>query len=113
VTTAGRSADPLWWLLFSAGGVVAAFLMPVTIVLTGIAVPAGRLSQDSLLALARHPLGGLYLFVLVSMSLFHSAHRFRYALVDLGFPRLGGQAWLFYGTAAAGSLLGGWLVLRL
>jgi fumarate reductase subunit D len=113
VRTAGRSTDPLWWLLLSAGGVVTALLTPITIVLTGIAVPAGWLSEDSLLELARHPVGGLYLFVLVSMSLFHWAHRFRYALVDLGLAVLGRQAWLFYGAAIVGTLLGGWLVLRL
>ncbi|MGH9051460.1 MAG: fumarate reductase subunit FrdD [Acidimicrobiia bacterium] len=104
---------PLWWLLFSAGGVVSALLMPVSIVLTGIAVPAGWLSEDSLLELARHPLGGLYVFVLVSMSLFHWAHRFRYALVDLGLVLLGRQSWLFYGAAIGGTLLSGWLILRL
>lgn len=111
--TGPRSADPLWWLLFSAGGVVAALLMPIALVLTGIAVPAGWLSQDSLLALMRHPLGRLYLFVLVSLPLFHWAHRFRYALVDLGLPLLGRRRWLFYGAAIVGTLLGGWLVVRL
>jgi hypothetical protein len=35
------STAPLWWLLFSAGGVVAAMLMPVAIAITGIAVLDG------------------------------------------------------------------------
>lgn len=107
------SAAPLWWLLFSAGGVVAALLMPITIVLTGIAVPAGWLEEQTLGELVRHPVGRLYLFLLVSLPLFHWAHRFRYALVDLGYGRLGRRAGLFYGAAAAGTLLGAWLLLRL
>ena len=111
--TARRSTAPLWWLLFSAGGVVAAFLMPIAIVLTGIAVPAGWLTEDSLIDVMRHPLGRLYLFLLVSLPLFHWAHRFRYALVDLGFPALGRRAWLFYGTAIAGTVIAAWLLLRL
>ncbi len=108
-----RSVAPLWWLLFSAGGVVSALLMPIAIVLTGIAVPAGWLSAGSLLGLVRHPVGRLMLFVLVSLSLFHWAHRFRYALVDLGLGRVGRRGWLFYGTAGAGTLAMFGLAVRL
>lgn len=107
------SVDPLWWLLFSAGGTVSALLMPITIVLTGIAVSAGWLSESELFELLRNPLVRLYLFGLVSLSLFHWAHRFRYALVDLGLGRLGRQRWLFYGIAIVGSLVCGLLLLRL
>jgi len=113
MTSPYRSTDPLWWLLFSAGGVVAAFLFPVTVVLTGIAIPAGWLTEESLLALVRHPLARLYLFVLISLPLFHWAHRFRYALVDLGLGSLGRQKVLFYGAAGLGTLLAGWLLIRL
>ncbi|MFQ5968373.1 MAG: fumarate reductase subunit FrdD [Acidimicrobiia bacterium] len=108
-----RTTDPLAWLLFSAGGVVSAFLFPVTIVLTGLAIPAGLLSEESLLALIKNPLVRLYLLVLISLPLFHWAHRFRYALVDLGFGTLGRQKVLFYGTAALGTLLAGYFLLRL
>lgn len=113
MTTRRRSAAPLWWLLFAGGGVVAAFLMPVTIVLTGIAIPAGWLSQEALFDLVHSTLGRLYLILLISLPLFHWAHRFRYALIDLGLGRLGHRAGLFYGVAIAGTLLGGWLILRL
>jgi fumarate reductase subunit D len=104
---------PLWWLLFSAGGVVAAMLMPVAIAVTGIAVPAGWVSPETLLELVRHPVGRLVLFVVVSLSLFHWAHRFRYALVDLGLGPVGRRAWLFYGTAFIGTLTMVVLVVRL
>jgi fumarate reductase subunit D len=107
------STAPLWWLLFSAGGVAAAMLMPVAIAITGIAVPAGWVSPDALLELVRHPLGRVVLFGLVSLSLFHWAHRFRYALVDLGLGAVGRQAWLFYGTACAGTLAMVVLLVRL
>lgn len=108
-----RTTDPLSWLLFSAGGVVSAFLYPVTIFLTAVAVPAGWLSEESLFDLVRNPLIRLYLFVLISLPLFHWAHRFRYVLVDLGFRWLGRQEVLFYGTALVGTALAGWLLLRL
>jgi fumarate reductase subunit D len=104
MTAVPRSSAPLWWLLFSAGGVASALLMPIAIVITGIAVPAGWVSAEALLDVVHHPATRLVLFVLVSLSLFHWAHRFRYALVDLGLGRIGRQAWLFYGIAAAGTV---------
>ena len=38
-----RSNEPFLWLLFSAGGVVAAILIPVHLLLFGIAFPLGWL----------------------------------------------------------------------
>jgi fumarate reductase subunit D len=111
--TMPRTTAPLWWLLFSAGGVASALLMPVAIAVTGIAVPAGWVSASDLLEVVRHPVTRLVVFGLVSLSLFHWAHRFRYALTDLGLARLGRQAWLFYGIAALGTVVIAVLVVRL
>jgi len=80
-----RGLTPFLWTLFSAGGTVAALLFPVHLFLTGLAFPLGWVqapSYDSLLALVRHPLVRLYFFVLISLPLFHGAHRFRYTLYD-------------------------------
>jgi fumarate reductase subunit D len=112
MTTEERSIAPLWWLLFSAGGVASALLMPVAIVITGIAVPAGWVSADSLCAFVRNPLTRLVLFGLVSLSFFHWAHRFRYALVDLGLGVVGRRAWLFYGAAMLGTAVAAALLVR-
>ncbi|MEE8170867.1 MAG: fumarate reductase subunit FrdD, partial [Phycisphaerae bacterium] len=97
---------PIWWSLFSAGGVVAAFLIPVTIVVTGIAVPAGWISTDGLRELVGHPLARLYLFVLISLPMFHGAHRFRHVVAELGPERLGGiLAVVCYGSAVVATVL--------
>jgi fumarate reductase subunit D len=80
-----RSNEPFLWLLFSAGGVVAAMLLPVHLFLFGVAIPLGWLdapSQERLIAIVRHPLGRLYLLVLCSLPLFHWAHRFRFTIYD-------------------------------
>jgi fumarate reductase subunit D len=80
-----RSTEPLAWLLFSAGGVLAALFIPVLLFLFGVAFPLGWLSppdHDHLLAVLRHPLTILVLFALCVLSLFHWAHRFRYTLYD-------------------------------
>ncbi|PYQ02763.1 MAG: fumarate reductase subunit D [Acidobacteria bacterium] len=106
----GRPMTPFLWLLFSAGGTVAALLFPVHLLLNGLAFPLGWLpapTYDSLRSLAGHPLTRLYLFVLVSLPLFHWAHRFRYTLYDgLQLKHLTMLiAVLCYGAAVVGSLL--------
>jgi fumarate reductase subunit D len=105
-----RSNDPFWWALFAVGGAVAAFLVPVQIVLTGIAGPAGWVREsfeyDRVRALVSHPVSRLYLFVLISLPLFHWAHRFRFTLIDLGLK--GGRglvAVACYGSAIVGAIL--------
>ena len=101
-----RSNEPIWWSLFSAGGVVAALFIPITLVLTGIAVPAGWISTEGLRELVGHPLARLYLFVLISLPMFHAAHRFRHAGPELGLERLGGiLAVVCYGSAVVATVL--------
>ncbi|MCI0425675.1 MAG: fumarate reductase subunit D [Actinobacteria bacterium] len=107
-----RSA-PLFWLLFAGGGTVSAMLLPVLVFITGIAVPAGWVTGEELTALLGNTVTRLILAGLTFLFLFHWAHRFRYALVDLGFGRLGRQAWLFYGAATVGTLLAVVTALRL
>ena len=101
---------PLLWLLFSAGGTVAALLFPVHLFLTGLAFPLGWIeapSYDYLRGLLRHPATRLYLLVLISLPLFHWAHRFRYTLYDgLQLKHLTELiAALCYGTAVAGTAM--------
>ena len=101
-----RSNEPIWWSLFSAGGVIAALFMPITIVLTAIALPAGATSAEDLRQIAGHPLTRLYLFVLISLPMFHWAHRFRYVAADLGFKRISSiLPVVCYGTALVVTLL--------
>ena len=80
-----RPIEPFLWLLFSAGGVMAALFIPATLFLFGVAFPLGWLAPppyDRLLAIVGHPLTRVLLFGLCSLSLFHWAHRFRYTLYD-------------------------------
>ena len=80
--------------------------MPVTILLTVIVVPTGWLPAEDLRELVGHPLTRLYLFVLISLPMFHWAHRFRYVAVDLGFKRISSiLPMVCYGTALVVTLL--------
>lgn len=113
-----RSNKPLVWSLFAGGGMFSAFITPVMIFITGIAVPLGLLSADTLaydqiLALARNPFGKLALFMVVFLPLWHAAHRLRMTLHDLGVP--GGSAAMFacYGLATLGSVASAVSLLRI
>lgn len=110
--SADRTA-PLFWLLFAGGGTASAMLLPALVFVTGIAVPAGWVTENQMHALISHPISRVLLVGLIFLFLFHWAHRFRYALVDLGFRRLGEQAWIYYGAAVAGTILAGVGALRL
>jgi fumarate reductase subunit D len=111
-----RPIEPFLWTLFSAGGVVAAVLIPAHLFLFGLAFPLGWLrppSYEFLHGLLRSPLVRLYLFVLCALPLFHWAHRFRYTLYDgLQIKHLNEviEA-LCYGGAVLGTALAGYLLM--
>ena len=106
-----KSNEPFWWAFFGAGGMVAALLMPITILLTSIGVAAGWLTEDRLRALLSNRLTRLYLFLLIALPLFHWAHRFRFTLVDLGLRSARGVITvLCYGSAILGTLVAAYLL---
>jgi len=112
--------QPIFWALFSAGGFVAAVLIPVHVTILGIAfgagwLPKGAMSYSRVLHLARNPITKLYLWAMVSLPLYHWAHRFRFAIHHQfgihGLKRLVSVA--TYGTAIAGTVLTAWVLLRI
>jgi len=115
---AKRSNEPFLWALFSTGGVVAAFLIPILLFLYGLAFPLGWLEPPTYqrtLSLVSHPLGRLVLFALCSLSLYHWAHRFRYTLYDgLLIKHLNEVVFvLCYGGATVGTVLAGYMLWRI
>jgi fumarate reductase subunit D len=112
---AKRSNEPFLWLLFSAGGALAALLIPVLLFLYGLAFPLGWLeppSYQSMLALVSHPLMRLVIFVFCFLALCHWAHRFRYTLYDgLQIKHLNEVIFVFcYGGVMFGTVLAGYLL---
>ena len=107
-----KSNEPFLWTLFGAGGMVAALLMPVTILITSVLLMCNLVTTDKLLALCGNPLVRLDLFVLISLPLFHWAHRFRFTLVDLGLKAAKGPiAVLCYGSALTGTVIAALVLL--
>ena len=80
-----RRVEPIVWLLFSGGGVLAAVLLPSLAFLFGLAFPLGWLDPPDhghLRAVVGHPLTVVVLLGVFVLMLVHSAHRFRYTLYD-------------------------------
>jgi fumarate reductase subunit D len=108
-----RSNKPVLWLPFAAGGLVAALIIPVLILITGVLMPLGilHLSYEKMAAFAHNPLGKLILFGAVALPAWHAAHRLRMTAHDLGLGRGAMVKVVCYGFAgvlivtAAGALL--------
>ena len=104
-----RTIEPFWWSLFGAGGVVSALFVPIILFLNGLAIPLGWIdppTYENLLALVKTPFARLFLVVVITLSLLHWAHRFRFTLYDgLQLKHMNELiAVLCYGSAAVGTL---------
>ena len=115
-----KTNEPFWWALFSAGGVVAAFVIPILIFLTGIPGLIGGASSldgfqyENISGLLSRPLTKLFLFVAVSLPLFHCAHRIRHTLVDVGLKNFKLPLMVVcYAGAFGGTVLCAILLLRI
>lgn len=110
------SGEAFWWALFSAGGVMAAIFVPAFILATGFLLPSGDPAAAAEGAQRLAALAGwwpvkLVLLGVITLSLFHCAHRIRHTLMDVGMRRMAGFLKLpCYGGALAGSV---WLALVL
>jgi len=106
-----KSNEPIWWSLFSAGGVIAALFLPVLILLTCIGLPFAESADqifdyERILSLASHRIGRLFLLVVIALPFFHAAHRLRYVVADLGLEKLGPLlSVVCYGSAIIGTIL--------
>jgi fumarate reductase subunit D len=65
-----RSNKPILWLPFAGGGLVAALLTPVLILITGVLMPLGlvHLHYETIAAFAHNPIGKLLLLGAVALD---------------------------------------------
>ncbi|MRD47915.1 fumarate reductase subunit FrdD [Caenimonas koreensis DSM 17982] len=85
-----RSNAPIFWLLFGAGGMLAALLAPALVLVTGLAAPLGWpfgadfMSYPRMLAFAQNWIGKGFIFVVISLFAWHAMHRIFHSLHDVG-----------------------------
>lgn len=77
-----RPIEPMFWSFFGAGGALSAMFLPAMLFFTGIAIPLGLVdpSHAYLTSLVQPWYSRVVILALVSLSLFHWAHRFRFTL---------------------------------
>lgn len=101
--------EPVFWLLFGAGGFAAALILPALIFGLLIAGPMGWLSDYAISYhrvrdLVGNPIGGLIVAAVASLVLWHGAHHTRHFLLDLGLARFHAPlAFTLYGLALLGT----------
>lgn len=106
-----RAIAPVFWLLFGAGGMLAALFGPALIILTGIMIPHGwgvpaRFGgYPAVLAFAQNPLGKLILLAVIALFFWNGAERIYLALKDTRAGPLSLMRWATYGTAALASVV--------
>ncbi len=88
-TAAKARGEAFWWAIFSAGGMVAALLVPIHVIILGFVIPwwwgpVETFQYERMHALLSHPIAKLYLIVLFSVPVFHCMHRIRHTLYDTG-----------------------------
>ena len=114
-----RSNAPVFWLLFGAGGMLAALLGPMLVFITGIAAPLGwvlkpdALSYDNMLAFARNIPGKIFIFAVITLFVWHAAHRIYHTLHDLGIRRNGLSMAFCYGISLAATLVCGYALIAI
>ena len=114
-----KSNEPIWWSLFSAGGMISAMIFPALIIISGILVPLGLINGNPLNferihSAVSHPLIKLILFIIISLPLFHWAHRFKFTLVDIGLKPVSLLVSIFcYGGAITGTIITALLLFKI
>lgn len=111
-----KSNKAFFWGLFAAGGTVVAFLTPALVLVFLLAalghVPS-RFDYDTMHAFAANYLGKLVLFGVITLSLWHCAHRLRCVLHDFGLRIDTLAAWVLYLGAAVGTVATGYALLAI
>ncbi|KAF7600288.1 MAG: fumarate reductase subunit D [Candidatus Dactylopiibacterium carminicum] len=105
-----RSHEPIFWLLFGAGGMLAAMLGAMLVFLLAFGVPSGllpaeALSYTTMRDFAGNVFGKGFLFAVVALFFWHAVHRIFHSLHDIGIHAGLPARVLVYGTAAIGTLI--------
>lgn len=107
-----RSHAPIFWLLFGAGGMMAALFGPALVYVTGY-MNAEALSYANANAVAHSVIGKLFVFFAVALFAWHAAHRILCSLHDIGIHKGLAAKFTCYGIAGVISLVAANALLRI
>lgn len=100
-----RSDEPIWWALFSGGGVCFAVFVPAAVFFLALALPLGWIELNHEQAV--RAFGSIFAVVfagaVIALPAFHAAHRIRHTLYDLKFTQRGAIKLISYGLALLAS----------
>ncbi|MBI2317090.1 MAG: fumarate reductase subunit FrdD [Betaproteobacteria bacterium] len=114
-----RANDPIFWLLFGAGGMLSALVGAALVFVTGIGAPLGFLvSRDLMryervLSFAQNGWGKLFLFAVIALFLWHAALRIYHMLHDFGIRAGAGAKLLCFGLPLLCTIAAAWWLLAL
>ncbi len=100
-----RSDEPIFWLLFGAGGMTVAMVLPAVLIImlaAGLSSPdltSGLLNFEQAKAIFGSWIVGLILFVVLFTTFFHCFHRLYHSLHDVGIHTTKLHHYVFYGAA--------------
>jgi fumarate reductase subunit D len=102
-----RSHAPIFWLLFGAGGMLAALAGPALVYITGWMGGPELLSYANVAGVAHSLAGKAFLFFVVALFSWHAAHRILCSLHDVGIHKGLAAKCLCYGVAGSISIAAG------
>ncbi|MEJ2794154.1 fumarate reductase subunit FrdD [Iodobacter sp. LRB] len=113
-----RSNEPIFWLLFGAGGMLAALIGAMLVLITSFAtplglLPAGLFSYANMQGFARHLVGKALILAVIALFLWHAVHRVFHSLHDVGIHAGPVARLLCYGIAFVGSAVTLWAILAI
>lgn len=103
--TVKRSDEPIWWALFSGGGVCFAVFVPAAVFFLALALPLGwiELSHEQAVKAFGSLFAVVFVGAVIALPAFHAAHRIRHGLYDLKCQAKSAIKWLAYGLAFVAS----------
>ena len=111
-----KSNKPIFWSLFAAGGTLAAFLAPVLALLflmLSLGHAPDLLSYAKFQAFDAHWFGKLFLMGVITLFLWHAAHRLRVTMFDFGLRKDSVVAIVVYLVAGIGTIVTAASLLRI